>query len=58
MSLRRREFIAGLGGAAISPLGARAQRPIPVVGFINGGPLGDSGQCRDSVEGIGHPREG
>ena len=38
--MKRRDFIAGLGGAAVvGPRGACAQSPMPLIGFVGGASL-------------------
>jgi putative ABC transport system substrate-binding protein len=45
--VRRREFIAGIGGAAAWPALVRAQQPLPVIGYLS---VGSSNQpTRDSL---------
>jgi putative tryptophan/tyrosine transport system substrate-binding protein len=42
--MRRRAFIAALGGAVAWPVGARGQKPLPVIGFLNSRSVDDSTQ--------------
>jgi putative ABC transport system substrate-binding protein len=57
--MRRREFIVGLGGAAVWPLAARAQqRALPVVGFVYVGSAdvfaGGAVEFREGLRETGH----
>jgi putative tryptophan/tyrosine transport system substrate-binding protein len=57
--LRRREFITWLsGGAMVWPLAARAQQPMPVVGFLNGASPAELGSrvaaFRDGLAELGY----
>jgi putative tryptophan/tyrosine transport system substrate-binding protein len=53
--MRRRDFIAGLGGAVAWPLAVHAQQPaLPVIGFVNGNSAGASAdRVRAFREGLG-----
>jgi putative tryptophan/tyrosine transport system substrate-binding protein len=53
--VKRREFIAGLGGAAVWPMVTRAQQPtMPAVGFVNGGSaVGSAGLLVAFRKGLG-----
>ena len=55
MSLRRRDFMAGLGGAAVWPLAGRGQQPaVPVIGFLHiGTPLAAADDVAALREGLG-----
>jgi hypothetical protein len=52
--MRRREFIAGLSGAAAWPIVARAQQGMPIVGIQNGA----SAQEYDMVAALPAVRKG
>jgi len=48
--MRRRDFIFGIAGSAATwPLPARAQQPIPVVGYLSARSPEDTGHLVDAV---------
>jgi putative tryptophan/tyrosine transport system substrate-binding protein len=47
--MKRREFILALGAAVASPLVARAQQPMPVVGFLHSASASYLGQFIDAL---------
>jgi len=51
--MRRREFIAGLGSAAVWPLAARGQTALPVIGYLDPtSPDGDPERLRGFRQGL------
>ncbi len=51
--MKRREFIAGLGGAGVWPVVARAQQKNPVIGYLSPGTTAPSEQLRGFHQGLG-----
>jgi putative tryptophan/tyrosine transport system substrate-binding protein len=50
--MRRREFIAGLGGTAVWPLAAAAQQAIPVIGYLSAGSANTSIALEQFLQGL------